>query len=76
MDNKFKEEVIEEDIQIEEDEYEDDSKNNNKISSKKEDSENSQEDDDLMYEDEYESVRDDILKSMSLLSFFHLKICK
>ena len=68
MDNKFKEEVIEEDIQIEEDEYEDDSKNNNKISSKKEDSENSQEDDDLMYEDEYESVRDDILKSMSLLS--------
>ena len=68
MDNKFKEEEIEEDIQIEEDEYEDDNKNSNKISSKKEDSENSQEDDDLMYEDEYESVRDDILKSMSLLS--------
>ena len=35
MDNKFKEEEIEEDIQIEEDEYEDDNKNNNKITSKK-----------------------------------------
>ena len=68
MDNKFKEEEIEEDIQIEEDEYEDDKNNNIKTTSKKEESENSQEDDDLMYEDEYESVRDDILKSMSLLS--------
>ena len=68
MDIKFKEEEIEEDIQIEEDEYEDDKNNNIKTTSKKEESENSQEDDDLMYEDEYESVRDDILKSMSLLS--------
>ena len=68
MDNKFKEEEIEEDIQIEEDEYEEDKNNNTKTTSKKEESENSQEDDDLMYEDEYESVRDDILKSMSLLS--------
>ena len=68
MDNKFKEEEIEEDIQIEEDEYEDNKNNNIKTTSKKEECEDSQENDDLMYEDEYESVRDDILKSMSLLS--------
>ena len=66
MDNKNKEEVIEEDIQIEEDECEDDKKNI-KTNTKIEESENTEEDD-LMYEDEYESVKDDILKSMSLLS--------
>ena len=66
MDNKNKEEEIEEDIQIEEDEYEDDKKNI-KTNTKIEESENTEEDD-LMYEDEYESVKDDILKSMSLIS--------
>ena len=66
--NKFKDEEIEEDIQIEEDEYEDEKNTNNNIqtSSKVEESENTEED--LMYEDEYESVKDDILKRMSLLS--------
>ena len=67
MDNKFKDDEIEEDIQIEEDEYEDEKNNNNiKTNTKVEESENPEED--LMYEDEYESVKDDILKSMNLLS--------
>ena len=66
MDNKIEE--IEEDIQIEEDEYEDenDKKNNIKLVNKIEESENTEED--LMYEDEYESVKDELIKSMSLLS--------
>jgi len=66
--HKYKDEEIEEDIQIEEDEYEDEKNTNNNIqsSSKVEESENTEED--LIYEDEYESVKDDILKSMSLLS--------
>ena len=68
MDNKLKEDEIEEDIQIEEDEYEDEKKDNNtKTNTESEENEN-QDDEDLMYEDEYESVKDDILKSMSLLS--------
>ena len=66
MDNKIEE--IEEDIQIEEAEYEDenDKKNNIKLVNKIEESENTEED--LMYEDEYESVKDELIKSMSLLS--------
>ena len=66
MDNKIEE--IEEDIQIEEDEYEDENvkKNNIKLVNKIEESENTEED--LMYEDEYESVKDELIKSMSLLS--------
>ena len=67
MDKKLKEEEIEEDIQIEEDEYEDEKNNNIKTNNEIEESENT-DNDELMYEDEYESVKDDILKSMSLLS--------
>ena len=66
MDNKFKEEEIEEDIQIEEDEKEEENNNNIKSNSKMEEDEEVE--DDLMYEDEYESVKDDLLKSMSLIS--------
>ena len=66
MDNKFKEEEIEEDIQIEEDEKEEENNNNIKSNSKLEEDEEVE--DDLMYEDEYESVKDDLLKSMSLIS--------
>ena len=66
MDNKFKEEEIEEDIQIEEDEKEEENNNNIKSNSKVEEDEEVE--DDLMYEDEYESVKDDLLKSMSLIS--------
>ena len=66
MDNKFKEEEIEEDIQIEEDEKEDEKNNNIKSNTKIEETEEIE--DDLMYEDEYESVKDDLLKSMSILS--------
>ena len=67
MDIKYKEEEIEEHIQIEEDEYQDEKKNNIETNNEIEDSENT-DNDELMYEDEYESVKDDILKSMSLLS--------
>ena len=66
MDNKFKEEEIEEDIQIEEDEKEDEKNNDIKSNTKIEETEEIE--DDLMYEDEYESVKDDLLKSMSILS--------
>ena len=65
MENNNNEEEIVEDIQIEEDEYEDDN-NNNSNTNKITNEDNTEEV--LMYEDEYESVKDDILKSMSLLS--------
>ena len=64
--NKFKEEEIEEDIQIEEDEKSDEKNNNKKSNPKIEETEEIE--DDLMYEDEYESVKDDLMKSISMIS--------
>ena len=65
MDTNNNEEEILEDIQIEEDEYEEENnKNANSIKNTFED--NTEED--LIYEDEYESVKDELLKSMSFLS--------
>ena len=64
--NKYKEEEIEEDIQIEEDEKSDE-KNKSKISNPKIE-ETEEIEDDLMYEDEYESVKDDLMKSISMIS--------
>ena len=67
MDNhKYKEEEIEEDIQIEEDEKSDEKNNNKKSGPKIEETEEIE--DDLMYEDEYESVKDDLMKSISMIS--------
>ena len=67
MDNhKYKEEEIEEDIQIEEDEKSDEKNNNKKSNPKIEETEEIE--DDLMYEDEYESVKDDLMKSISMIS--------
>ena len=67
MDNhKYKEEEIEEDIQIEEDEKSDEKNNNKKSKPKIEETEEIE--DDLMYEDEYESVKDDLMKSISMIS--------
>ena len=66
MDNKYKEEEIEEDIQIEEDEKSDEKNNNKKSTPKIEETEEIE--DDLMYEDEYESVKDDLMKSISMIS--------
>ena len=67
MDNhKYKEEEIEEDIQIEEDEKSDEKNNNKKSEPKIEETEEIE--DDLMYEDEYESVKDDLMKSISMIS--------
>ena len=67
MDNhKYKEEEIEEDIQIEEDEKSDEKNNNKKSEPKIEETEEIE--DDLMYEDEYESVKDDLMKSISMTS--------
>ena len=62
--NNNEEEIIE-DIQIEEDEIEEEN-NKNSTTNKNTLGENTEED--LIYEDEYESVKDEILKSMSLLS--------
>ena len=56
---------IEEDIQIEEDEYEEENKTNKITNSEIDNTE-----EDLMYEDEYESVKDEILKSMSIVSSY------
>ena len=64
--NKYKEEEIEEDIQIEEDEKSDEKNNNKKSEPKIEETEEIE--DDLMYEDEYESVKDDLMKSISMIS--------
>ena len=64
--NKYKEEEIEEDIQIEEDEKSDEKNNNKKSNPKIEETEEIE--DDLMYEDEYESVKDDLMKSISMIS--------
>ena len=67
MDNhKYKEEEIEEDIQIEEDEKSEEKNNNKKSEPKIEETEEIE--DDLMYEDEYESVKDDLMKSISMIS--------
>ena len=63
--NKYKEEEIEEDIQIEEDEKSEEKNNNKKTNSKIEETEEIE--DDLMYEDEYESVKDDLMKSISMI---------
>ena len=62
--NNNDEEILE-DIQIEEDEYEEES-NKNTNSNKNTYEDNTKED--LMYEDEYESVKDELLKSMSFIS--------
>ena len=62
--NNNDEEILE-DIQIEEDEYEEES-NKNTNSNKNTYEDNTEED--LMYEDEYESVKDELLKSMSFIS--------
>ena len=64
--NKFKEEEIEEDIQIEEDEKSDEKNKSKKSNPKIEETEEIE--DDLMYEDEYESVKDDLMKSISMIS--------
>ena len=64
--NKFKEEEIEEDIQIEEDEKSDEKNKSKKSEPKIEETEEIE--DDLMYEDEYESVKDDLMKSISMIS--------
>lgn len=56
---------IEEDIQIEEDEYEEENQTNKITNSEIDNTE-----EDLMYEDEYESVKDEILKSMSIVSSY------
>ena len=67
MDNhKYKEEEIEEDIQIEEDEKSDEKNKSKKSNPKIEETEEIE--DDLMYEDEYESVKDDLIKSISMIS--------
>ena len=67
MDNhKYKEEEIEEDIQIEEDEKSDEKNKSKKSEPKIEETEEIE--DDLMYEDEYESVKDDLMKSISMIS--------
>ena len=67
MDNhKYKEEEIEEDIQIEEDEKSDEKNKSKKSNPKIEETEEIE--DDLMYEDEYESVKDDLMKSISMIS--------
>jgi hypothetical protein len=67
MDNhKYKEEEIEEDIQIEENEKSDEKNNRKKSEPKIEETEEIE--DDLMYEDEYESVKDDLMKSISMIS--------
>jgi hypothetical protein len=63
MQNYYSDEEIVEDIQIEEDEYEDENNNKNTTTNNEDNTE-----EDLIYEDEYESVKDEILKSMSLLS--------
>jgi hypothetical protein len=63
MQNYYNDEEIVEDIQIEEDEYEDENNNKNTTTNNEDNTE-----EDLIYEDEYESVKDEILKSMSLLS--------
>ena len=63
--NNNEEEEIIEDIQIEEDEFEEE---NNKNSTTNKNTYDENTETDLMYEDEYESVKDEILKSMSLLS--------
>ena len=67
MDNNYNEEEIIEDIQIEEDEYEDENNKNSNINNTNNE-DNTEED--LMYEDEYESVKDEILKSMSIASSY------
>ena len=64
--HKYKDEEIEEDIQIEEDEKSDEKNNNKKSEPKIEETEEIE--DDLMYEDEYESVKDDLMKSISMIS--------
>ena len=64
--NKYKEEEIEEDIQIEEDEKSDEKNKSKKSNPKIEETEEIE--DDLMYEDEYESVKDDLMKSISMIS--------
>ena len=63
--NNNEEEILE-DIQIEEDEYEDVTNKNSNTTSKNTYEDETEED--IMYEDEYESVKDEILKSMSILS--------
>jgi len=62
---------IEEDIQIEEDEYEEENQSNkNSTTNKMTTTEIDNTEEDLMYEDEYESVKDEILKSMSMVSSY------
>ena len=63
--NNNEEEILE-DIQIEEDEYEDVTNKNSNTTNKNNYEDETEED--IMYEDEYESVKDEILKSMSILS--------
>ena len=71
MDDNNNENEIEEDIQIEEDEYEEDNQNNkNSTTNKITTTEIDNTEEDLMYEDEYESVKDEILKSMSIVSSY------
>ena len=71
MDDNSNENEIEEDIQIEEDEYEEDNQNNkNSTTNKMTTTEIDNTEEDLMYEDEYESVKDEILKSMSMVSSY------
>ena len=71
MDDNNNENEIEEDIQIEEDEYEEDNQNNkNSTTNKITTTEIDNTEEDLMYEDEYESVKDEIIKSMSMVSSY------
>ena len=71
MDDNNNENEIEEDIQIEEDENEEDNQSNKNLNTNKmttTEIDNTEED--LMYEDEYESVKDEILKSKSMVSSY------
>ena len=71
MDDNNNENEIEEDIQIEEDENEEDNQSNRNLNTNKmttTEIDNTEED--LMYEDEYESVKDEILKSKSMVSSY------
>ena len=71
MDDNNNENEIEEDIQIEEDEYEEENQSNkNSTTNKMATTEIDNTEEDLMYEDEYESVKDEILKSMSMVSSY------
>ena len=71
MDDNNNENEIEEDIQIEEDEYEEVDQSNKKTTTNKITStEMDNTEEDLMYEDEYESVKDELLKSMSMVTSY------